>query len=667
MEEASFLKDLAEDVLVYLGTTVLMVPALRKIGQSPVLGYLMSGFVLKKLHIFQDNAEITTLSELGVQFLLFDMGLELTVDRLKALASYAFGIGIPQILLTSAVFIAILLPPGDCIGTAVINKFTGTPENFLNIFSVDEAVVIGMALSLSSSAFVLQLLGDRGQLTTKFGAATLGVLLMQDIAVVPLLVALPVLEKSGGRDLADLMGDTNSLAMAGAEGLKALLGLGVLVLVSRLFLRRLFEVAAQTRSSETFVALCLFTVTVTASVTSNLGFSDTLGAFLAGVLLADTNYKAQVEADLRPFKGLLLGLFFVTTGARVDSDIVLSQWPVILVMLTGLFSIKTFVTAVCGRIAGLSSPDATRVAFLLSQGGEFAFVVLSLAQQLGVLPEQLNKILVVVVIISLFATPSLSSLGETAANFLDKFQKQGDQYQEASGLTPEEYDMIDESNRPVIICGFGRKGQFLASLLSSPLASNKVDYIAVDLNPQLVKLAQKEGFRVVYGEASPGLIETLGGRPKAIVITYNDVAESLNTVSQLKAVYPEVPIYATAQDMRHAILLDKAGVDSTTVEINQNALALCKQVISRVTSPDTKGDPALEQLFSLIVNGVEARARELDWERDGTPLESRSAARDLYVYGGTQKLMNEPETVKLFHSAEGNLSDSDTTKSTAER
>ncbi|GAB5361713.1 hypothetical protein AAMO2058_000736500 [Amorphochlora amoebiformis] len=603
----------------------------------------MSGFVLKKLHIFQDNAEITTLSELGVQFLLFDMGLELTVDRLKALASYAFGIGIPQILLTSAVFIAILLPPGDCIGTAVINKFTGTPENFLNIFSVDEAVVIGMALSLSSSAFVLQLLGDRGQLTTKFGAATLGVLLMQDIAVVPLLVALPVLEKSGGRDLADLMGDTNSLAMAGAEGLKALLGLGVLVLVSRLFLRRLFEVAAQTRSSETFVALCLFTVTVTASVTSNLGFSDTLGAFLAGVLLADTNYKAQVEADLRPFKGLLLGLFFVTTGARVDSDIVLSQWPVILVMLTGLFSIKT-----------LSSPDATRVAFLLSQGGEFAFVVLSLAQQLGVLPEQLNKILVVVVIISLFATPSLSSLGETAANFLDKFQKQGDQYQEASGLTPEEYDMIDESNRPPPFC-------------PPHLHPMKSDYIAVDLNPQLVKLAQKEGFRVVYGEASPGLIETLGGRPKAIVITYNDVAESLNTVSQLKAVYPEVPIYATAQDMRHAILLDKAGVDSTTVEINQNALALCKQVISRVTSPDTKGDPALEQLFSLIVNGVEARARELDWERDGTPLESRSAARDLYVYGGTQKLMNEPETVKLFHSAEGNLSDSDTTKSTAER
>jgi len=650
MLEERFLKDLGQDVLTYLATTVTVNPILKNLKQSPILGYLLAGFFLKQFGLFQDNAEITLLSELGVQFLLFDMGLELSVERLKALAKYAFGMGLPQIILTGGVFAGLLLPVGHAFGTSIIEKFTNMDEKFLSIKGVDEAVVIGLALALSSSAFVLQILQENGQLTTTFGAATLGVLLMQDIAVVPLLVSLPLFEQAGG----DIHMDRTSLSIIGAAFLKSMGGLGLLVVVSRLFLRRLFEVVAQTRSSETFVALSLFTVTGTAFITSRLGFSDTLGAFLAGALLADTNYKAQVEADLRPFKGLLLGLFFVTTGARVEWNLVRDEWPVILAMLTGLFSIKTFLTAFSGRLAGLSPPDAIRTGFLLSQGGEFAFVVLSLAQQLGVLPDKLNRVLVIVVIISLFATPSLSQFGTVAANILEerirekkRVEANGDELDIATlkRTTGVENDAeeIRELQNPVIICGFGRKSQVLASLFSNPLATKKIDYIAVDNNPTVVKLAQDEGFKVVYGEASPGVISSLGiGRPRAIIITYNQIEKSISTVTQMKASFPEVPVYATARDMRHAILLDRAGVDSTTVEINLNALALCKQVLSRVGGADYMQSFAeLNALFAILVKGIEARARELDWEGDGTPLGGRNARKDLYVYGGAQSVLKD--------------------------
>eukprot|EP00466_Bigelowiella_natans_P010065 jgi/Bigna1/80097/fgenesh1_pg.67_\ len=447
-----------------------------------------------------------------------------------------------------------------------------------------------------------------------------------------------------------------------------------------------------------------------ASLTSKLGFSDTLGAFLAGALLADTNYRAQVEADLRPFKGLLLGLFFVTTGARVEWDMIVQEWPVIMVMLTGLFSIKTFLTALSGRLAGLSPAEAIRTGFLLSQGGEFAFVVLSLAQQLGVdgddgvLPEQLNRVLVIVVILSLFATPSLSEFGALAANKLEESTRQERNIREsirksdptlplgssslegtklslppqdadgalaitreeispssspppppaaapAAAATPPEAEKVKELQEPVIICGFGRKGQVLASMLSSPLLSRTVDYIALDYDPDVVNLAQAEGFRVVYGEAAPNLVSSLGlGTPRAIVVTFDEIAmcEEIprnifpNLTCPSHADNYHIPVFATARDMRHAILLDKAGADSEIVEINQNAMALCKQVLSRVGTP-TFGDSGsdISSVFNVLSQGIEARARELDWEDDGTPLGARQAAKDLYVYGGAQNIMNE--------------------------
>ncbi|CAI5533245.1 unnamed protein product [Closterium sp. Naga37s-1] len=478
------------DTLTFLVATVIVIPAFKSLKISP----------------------------------LFEMGLELSLERLRALAKFAFGMGLPQVLLTTLAFTAFELPIDNAIGTRALEFLFGAKADLVNIRSLDEAIVIGAALALSSSAFVLQLLSEKGELATRYGSATLGILLLQDIAVVPLLVILPILENGDFTDdsifpLLALEGakdftDDSIFPLLALEGAKSLLGLGVLLYTGRIALRRLFEFVAESRSSEAFIALCLLTVTGTALITSKLGFSDSLGAFLAGVLLAETNYRTQlgaflagallaetnyrtqVEADIRPFRGLLLGLFFVTTGSSIDLNLLASEWPNILVLLVGLVGIKaasitafTFfshsfslhlsssprqllasewpnilallvgligikaaiitpsisttsfhphslfptpsqllasewpnilallvgligikaaiITALGPRV-GLTLSESVRTGLLLSQGGEFAFVVFALANQLGVLPLELNRLLTIVVVLSM-ALSTLSS------------------------------------------------------------------------------------------------------------------------------------------------------------------------------------------------------------------------------------------------------------------
>lgn len=291
---------------------------------------------------------------------------------------------------STAAFTAFELPVGDAIGTRLLTTFLGAQPDLVNIRSLDEAIVIGAALSLSSSAFVLQVLQERGELATPFGRATLGVLLLQDIAVVPLLVILPLYEASVAAGLESAaaggppaLASASILATLGPPAAKALLGLGALLLGGRVVLRRVFEVVASARSTEAFVALCLLTVTGTSLLTQRLGFSDTLGAFLAGVLLAETNYRAQVETEIRPFRGLLLGLFFVTTGTSIDLELLAREWPEICGLVVGLVAVKTTIVAAAGPLVGLSRAESVRTGLLVGQGGEFAFVIFSLANTLG--------------------------------------------------------------------------------------------------------------------------------------------------------------------------------------------------------------------------------------------------------------------------------------------
>ncbi|EIE26679.1 hypothetical protein COCSUDRAFT_52422 [Coccomyxa subellipsoidea C-169] len=545
------------DFLTFLAATVLVIPVFKSVNASPVLGFLFSGLVLGQLGLFRNTEELEKLSELGVLFLLFEMGLELSLDRLKALAKYAFGLGTLTMFASTVVFTLMSLPPGKGIGTQILVKVFHASPKLAAVGSVDEAVVIGAALSLSSSAFVLQLLSERGELATKFGSATLGILLLQDIAVVPFLVLLPLVENN---DLVGQAGQSTMTLVAslGPTALQTVFGLGALLLGGRVVLRRIFELVAEARSDETFVALCLLTVTGASLLTQKLGFSDTMGAFVAGVLLAETNYSTQVEADIRPFRGMLLGLFFVTTGASMDVSLLLHEWNIVLSLLVGLIAVKIGIIGSLAPFFGLSRQESIRTAFLLSQGGEFAFVLLSLANELKVLPTDLNRLLIIVVVLSMALTPFLAEAGKHSGY---------------SGEASEGGDPGVLDSRAVVICGFGELGQTLANMLESPLAMSLergvIPYVAFDLQPSRLRRAREAGFNVLYGDASrPAVLEAAGiADPRAIAVVYTARARSVAAVRSLREGFRDVTIYARALDSLHAAELKAAGA-STVITAN---------------------------------------------------------------------------------------------------
>ncbi|KAJ0680894.1 putative regulator of K+ conductance, cation/H+ exchanger, NAD(P)-binding domain superfamily [Helianthus annuus] len=603
------INDLGLDTLTFLAVTVLVVPAFKIVKASPILGFFCAGVVLNQFGLIRNLTDVKVLSEWGILFLLFEMGLELSLARLKALAKFAFGMGLTQVVLSTLAFTAFELPPNGAIGTRILEFLFHSRPDLVNIRSIDEAIVIGAALSLSSSAFVLQLLAEKGELPTRFGSATLGILLLQDIAVVPLLVILPVLESQN-------LVQESILPMLVKESLKALGGLGLLSLGGKFLLRRVFEVVAEARSSEAFVALCLLTVAGTSLITQKLGFSDTLGAFLAGALLAETNYRTQIEADIRPFRGLLLGLFFVTTGTSIDTQLLLREWPNVLSLLAGLIVIKTLIITAIGPRVGLTLQESVRIGLLLSQGGEFGFVVFSLANRLGVLPLELNKLLIIVVVLSMALTPLLNDLGRKAADFIGENVDEEDK--------PAEVVNFDATD-PVVILGFGQMSQVLANFLSTPLA-NGIDgdagwpFVAFDLDPSVVKASSKLGFPVLYGDGSRAAVLQSAGisSPKAVMVMYEGRQRAVEAVERIRLAFPAVPIYARAQDIPHLLDLKEAGATDAILENAETSLQLGSKLLKGlgVMSDD------VNFLSQIVRDSMELQAKTIAVAKDPDVMES---------------------------------------------
>lgn len=513
-----------------------------------------------QLGLFRDISEIDKLSELGVLFLLFEMGLELSIDKLKSLAKYAFGMGSLQMLLTTAAFIAVALPPGHGVMSLFLEKVMHAPPSLAELKTIDEAAVIAVALSLSSSAFVLQLLKEKNELGSKAGQATLGILLFQDIATVPFLVLLPLIEGQGSGDIADIASNGQLIAQLLPTILKTFGGIGLVLLGGRTFLRRVFEVAAASKSDEVFISLSLLSVTGASLLTQRLGFSDTLGAFVSGVLLSETNFKAQVEADIQPFRGLLLGLFFVTTGASLDLALLIREWPTVLSLFVGLLALKATLITAIGPTVGLSKSDSIKTGFILSQGGEFAFVLLALAAQLKVLPEELNKLLIIVVVLSMAATPLLAEAGRIVGDLVEN--------NEDVSKGTEGFNLED----PVLVCGFGDVGQALANMFEIL----EVPYVAFDLTVPRVVAAQETGFNVLYGDATrPKVLHAAGiDSPKSIAVCYAARQRAVSAVASLRSAFPETPIMARAIDIKHASELEAAGATEVVLSEAEAGLNL---------------------------------------------------------------------------------------------
>jgi monovalent cation:H+ antiporter-2, CPA2 family len=521
-------------LLVFLLAPVIVVPLFRRLRSSPIVGYLVAGILIgpQALGLIVVSELTNLLAELGVAFLLFAIGLELSLARLKVMRRLVFGLGGLQVVLTACV-----------IGLAA--RLIGA--------DLPAAIVIGSALALSSTAFVLQLLVERGEQFTRFGRTTFAILLFQDLAVVPLLVLIPALAPD----------QVAVLPTLGLSVLKAGLALVLIIAVGRLVLRPVFRIVAATRSAELFVSATLLVVVGMGWLTTLAGSSMPLGAFLAGLLLSETEYRHQVEADIRPFRGLLLGLFFMTVGLSMDLNAMSERLTEVVLIVLALLAVKAALISALCPVFRLPAEEALRVGFLLAQGGEFAFVLFDSAIAHQVLPAAEGHMLTAAVALSMIATPFLAELGRFLAGRLRR-PSQGGLHalgEEAAALTEH-----------VVVAGFGRVGQTVAKVLTAA----GVPYVALDLDLRRIARARAKGLPVFYGDA--GRIDVLAaagaGRARAVVLTIDQPQAIDRAVAALHGHFPELPIFVRGHDPGHGKRLTEWGASAVVPEAVEASLQL---------------------------------------------------------------------------------------------
>ena len=507
------------DTLLLLLATALITPICRRLGTSPILGFLASGMLLgpNGWGLISGIHTTETLAELGIVFFLFEMGIELSIERLVSMKRDVFGLGLSQFVATA-------------LAIAGVGGLAGLPANAM--------VVLGGGIALSSSAFVLQLLKDKQQLATRFGKACFGVLLFQDLAVVPLLVVTPILAGGGG-----------GLAQAlGSAILKAGIALGSIAVAGRYILNPMFKIVAQAQSQEAFLGVILLTVLSMSFMTEGLGLSNTLGAFLAGVLLSETKYRYQVEADIAPFRGILLGLFFVTVGFEIDLGLIASNIPQVSAIVVGIMAIKAAIITVLSLAFGLSLSVSQQTGLILSQGGEFAFVAFGLARSLGILDKPTTKLLLTCVSLTMALTPAMASVGAKIAKSLEE----KNDFTHYLGQDRDANE-IKESDAFAVVIGYGAVGKVVCDLLDRKL----IKYVGIDIDPNKVIQARNAGLPVFYGDIGrQEVAEAFNvGKANAVIVCISDQQQANRAVIALRRWFPELKIFCRAKNKDHAYRL----------------------------------------------------------------------------------------------------------------
>ncbi|XVF73233.1 hypothetical protein PTKIN_Ptkin12aG0185100 [Pterospermum kingtungense] len=551
-EEASLF-----DVLWLLLASVIFVPIFQKIpGGSPVLGYLAAGILIGPygLSIIRHVHGTKAIAEFGVVFLLFNIGLELSVERLSSMKKYVFGLGSAQVLVTAV-----------AVGL-IAHLVAGQPG--------PAAIVIGNGLALSSTAVVLQVLQERGESTSRHGRATFSVLLFQDLAVVVLLILIPLISPNSSK------GGVGFRAIAEALGLAAVkAGVAITAIIAggRLLLRPIYKQIAENQNAEIFSANTLLVILGTSLLTARAGLSMALGAFLAGLLLAETEFSLQVESDIAPYRGLLLGLFFMTVGMSIDPKLLVSNFPVIAGALGLLIGGKTILVAFVGKLFGISIIPAIRVGLLLAPGGEFAFVAFGEAVNQGIMSSQLSSLLFLVVGISMAVTPWLAAGGQFIASRCE--------LHDVRSLLPVESE-TDDLQDHIILCGFGRVGQIIAQLLSERL----IPFVALDVRSDRVAMGRALDLPVYFGDAgSREVLHKIGAeRACAAAITLDTPGANFRTVWALSKYFPNVKTFVRAHDVDHGLNLEKAGATAVVPESLEPSLQLAAAVLAQAKLPTSE-------------------------------------------------------------------------------
>ncbi len=522
-------------VAALLAALALAAPAARALGIGSVLGYLAAGALVGPYGVggvfsYGQAEEILHFAEFGVVMLLFLIGLELRPFRLWSMRGAIFGLGGAQVGLTALVLAGIGL---------------------LLALSLKSALFVGLALALSSTAFALQVMDENGELATRHGRLGFAVLLFQDLAAIPLIALVPLFAVAAATDGMSMWGAIQALGI-----IAAVAGIGWLVLDP------IIRLIALTRVREAMTAAALLTVVTAAVIMQWAGVSASLGAFIAGALLAESSYRHQLEADIQPFEGLLLGLFFTAIGMSLNLPLLLDRWQDVLLLAAVLVIVKALILFALGRWQGLNTRGARRLGLSLSQGGEFAFVLFTAGGAAGVLDTDIHALLVLVVTVSMAATPLLL----LADGMLSRKTKTG-----------PAFDTLPDQQGHVVIAGFGRYGQIVARILRA----KGIPFTALDISPEQVEFVKRFGSEAFFGDASrlDILQAAKVGEARAFVLAIDDVDASLKTAEMVTSHWPGVPIYARARNRNHVHRLIDLGVKLIQRETFLSALETSRQLL----------------------------------------------------------------------------------------
>lgn len=547
--EAAAAAESLQPVLVLLASAVLAVVACRSLRLPPMLGYVATGLVLgpHALGLVSEREEIRQLAEIGVVFLMFSIGLEFSLPKLLAMRRLVFGLGLLQVGATLALVVLAALPLG---------------------LPWQAGLAIGGIVAMSSTAVVSKLLAERGELESAHGRQVIGVLLFQDLAVVPLLVLIPALGQP-----AEAVGIVVALALG-----KAALALAVILLAGPRIMRAWLGVVARRRSTELFVLNVLLITLLMAFLTGLAGLSLVLGAFLAGMLISETEYRFQVEEDIKPFRDVLLGVFFVTVGMMLDLGLVARHFAIVALLLAAIVLVKFGMIAALSRAFGAPPGTALRVALALAQTGEFSFVLVGLAQPTGLVPEEFLQPLLAAMLLSMVASPFLIGASDRIVMRLSR----AEWMQRSLDLHRIAVQSI-EAQGHVIILGYGRNGQRLARLLEA----EGVRYMALDLDPERVREAALAGDSVVFADSSRREALAAAGisRAAAVVITFADSAAAVRVLRHVQNANPDVPVIVRARDESDIGRLTAAGASEVVPEAFESGVMLASHTLVWVGVP----------------------------------------------------------------------------------
>ena len=558
------------ELFLILTAAVVAVPIAHRLRANSIIGFLIGGFFIGPfgLGLITEREDISTVAELGVVFLLFMIGLELSRERLRLIGGRFAALGLMQILVSMAALLGVLAMMDMALPTAL---------------------VIAGALALSSTAIILKQLSDDRQLNTRFGRAALAILLLQDVAVGPFLIMVQAAGNAGTET---------------SPWISILLGFGavaLLLLIGRFVLPRMYRYIATLKNPELFAIVTLFVVLAASTLTEVSGLSMALGAFIAGVMLAETEFRHQIEADIAPFRGVFLSLFFMSVGMSVNANVLWDQLGSVVFWLIMLITIKTAVLFILARAVRFETGSALRVALSLAAGGEFAFVMFALAAQNGAIPFDLAAMLIPVVALSMALTPTLISIGHKIEEKLHP--KEEDQL----GPISEGTDGIQQH---VLVIGSGRVGRVLARLLKT----RDIPFIVLDSDAQQVSRGRAEGLPVYFADGSrPETFRAAHTNEARIaVVAMGNPHETEKTVALLRQNYPHLKIFARAQDITHIGSLSRSGADAAIPEVLETGLRLSDHVLSACDVPQEEIDAEIAKFRRadmLLMNELAPRSQ----------------------------------------------------------